>query len=369
MARQSRRSPDIIMFSAALLLLTIGVIMVFSASTVTAYADTGDPYFYLKRQALWALLGIVSMLVLSGIDYRIWQKLAWPIFGVVFASLAIVWIPGIGHEVGGARRWLDIGPVRVQPSEFAKLSLVFVLAKMQSSHMSRNKKFVDGMLYPLLIMAVVFALIMKEPDLGTSVAIAVTAVVVVYIAGCNFGHLLAIGGISIPVMTALVFSAEYRLNRVTSFLNPWADPLGNGFHAVQSLMALGSGGIFGVGLGRSRQKYYYLPEQHTDFIFAVLGEELGLLGTVTILGLFFIFAWRGYRTAINCDDPFGSLVAVGITTQIIVQVLINIGVVSGSLPVTGITLPLISSGGSSLCITLAGIGILLNISKRASRSV
>lgn len=367
MPNPRRKSPDLILFLSTLALLIIGIVMVFSASSVKSYAELGDAYYYLKRQLMWSVIGVSAMLFMMNFDYRLLKKLALPAFIVVLIMLAVVPIPGVGKLVGGARRWLGVGIWQIQPSELCKFIMIALLSAILSAKPEKNKNFWHGIAIPCGIMAVVFGLIMAEPDLGTAGSIAATTIVLTFTAGANPLYLGGLASAGIPAVIYMIWTEPYRLKRVTAFLNPWADPLRTGFHACQSLLALGSGGLFGVGLGRSRQKYYYLPEQHTDFIFAILGEELGLLGAMLVLGLFFLFAWRGYRTAIACQDPFGSLLAVGITTQILVQAVINIGVVSGSLPVTGITLPLISYGGSSLCITLAGIGILLNISKQVLR--
>lgn len=355
--------PDLLIFVTVITLLSIGVIMVASASSVMAYDEYGDPYYFFKRQAIWAVLGIAAMIVTMNIDYRLWKRLAVPIaFGALFL-LVVVLVPGIGKVVNGSRRWIGLGPVGVQPSEIAKLATVIGLSRYLSAKRGTMASFFSGLLPPLAVVGLVCGLILLEPDMGTAVAIALVSVVLLFIGGANFWHLVSLGVLASPGVWLLIAKEPYRMRRWTAFLNPWKDPLDSGFHIIQSLLALGSGGIFGLGLGRSRQKFHYLPEQHTDFIFAVLGEELGFIGAAGVVALFALFAWRGYKVALTAQDVFGSLLAAGITTMIAAQAALNIGVVSGCLPVTGMTLPFISSGGSSLTIMLAGVGILLNISR------
>ncbi|NLJ34399.1 MAG: stage V sporulation protein E [Firmicutes bacterium] len=356
-------APDFIIFFAAITLLGIGVIMVFSASSVTAAGLRNDAYFYLKRQALWAGLGVIAMVIFMNINYRFWQRAGKFILVVTIILLLLVLIPELGKEGLGARRWLELGPVNVQPSEIAKLSLVIFLAGYLTNKGEDIRKFWEGLFPALLLLGGTFLLILKQPDLGTAAALTGTLVLMLFSAGAKFSHLLGLGLAALPGVYFAIVGKEYRASRFLSFLDPGADPLGSGYHLIQSLYALGSGGPVGLGLGRSRQKWYYLPERHTDFIFAIIGEELGFLGAIFVLLLFLLFAWRGFRIAITAPDNFGSLLAVGITTMISLQALVNIGVVTGSLPITGIPLPLISYGGSSLLPSLAGIGILLNISR------
>jgi cell division protein FtsW len=276
-----------------------------------------------------------------------------------------VLIPHVGIEINGSRRWLGGGSFTLQPSELAKLALVFFFARLFSLHADRLHDFWRGVIPHLAIALVVFALVLAEPDLGTTIAMAGTFFVMLFVAGVRKRHLSAIVAAGLPVLAWAMLAEPYRRQRILAFLDPWKHPLGEGFHTIQALLALGSGGVLGVGLGFSRQALGYLPEAFTDFIFAVLGEELGLVGTVLVVTLFLILAWRGYRIAMRAPDMFAALLATGITTMIVLQALINIGVVTDSLPVTGITLPFISYGGSSLVLSLAGIGILLNISRHA----
>ena len=357
------KSPDFIIFFAVITLLGIGVIMVYSSSAVSAYVNFQDSYYFLKRQLVWVSLGLIAMLITMNIDYHVWQKLAKPFMLVTFILLILVLVPGLGRVVNGARRWLGFGSLYMQPSEIAKLSMVLFCASSLSLRQDKITSFIKGVVPQLLVLLVVFGLILKEPDLGTALAIGGTVFVLLFTAGAKLSHLsmLAITGI-VGIIIAIIVE-PYRMKRLLAFSDPWADPLDTGYHIIQSLYAIGSGGLFGVGLGRSREKFLYLPEPHTDFIFAILGEELGLIGTLTVIVLFFLFAWRGFKVAISAPDIFGSLMAAGIMTMIIMQALMNIAVVTASMPVTGIPLPFLSFGGSALIFTLSGVGILLNISR------
>ncbi len=362
----ARYSPDIVIFLITLALLSIGVVMVFSASSVSARTIYKDVYYFLKRQLAWAGLGLLAMIITMQVDYKGWKKLAWPALIVVLLLLIAVLIPGIGVAIRGSRRWVDIGPVPFQPSELAKIVMVLFMASFLSDRIDRIHKFSRGLVPPLTILGIVFGLVVLEPDFGTAGTIVVVSILMLFASGASVVHLLSLAALGVPGLIAMAIAAPYRVKRFLAFLHPWEDPLGSGFHIIQSLLALGSGGLFGVGLGRSRQKFLYLPMQHTDFIFAIIGEELGFVGAASVLILYFLFAWRGLRIAIATPDVFGKLLAVGITTMIVFQAIVNIGVVSGALPITGITLPLVSSGGSSLVTTLAAIGVLLNISKHST---
>jgi len=360
------KSPDFVIFFAIIALLGIGVVMVYSASAISAYVNFNDSYYFLKRQIIWASLGILAMILTMNVDYHVWRKFAKPIMIVTLILLVLVLIPGLGKVVNGARRWLGFGSLYLQPSEIAKLSMVLFTAASLALRQDRITSFVKGIVPQLLMLLVVFGLILKEPDLGTALSIGGTIFVLLFVAGAKISHLSSLGFIGVIGIIAAVILEPYRLKRLFAFSNPWADPLDTGYHIIQSLYAIGSGGLFGVGLGRSREKFLYLPEPHTDFIFAILGEELGLIGTITVLVLFFLFAWRGLKVAISAPDIYGSILAAGLTTMIMVQALMNIAVVTASMPVTGIPLPFISFGGSALIFTLAGVGILLNISRYVS---
>ena len=362
---EAKQAPDYIIFFVIITLMAIGLIMILSASSIRALADYNDSFHLFKHQLMWALIGLAAMILFMNIDYHIYQKNARLILILTILGLILVLIPGIGKVVGGSRRWIGVGLFRVQPSELAKLGMVIYLSHYFSKKGEKIKSFVDGLLPPLIILAVIFLLILMEPDLGTAVTIAGTFFLIIFAAGARFKHLGVLVATGIPMIIFFIFSEEYRKERLLSFLDPWSDPLDTGYHIIQSLLALGSGGIFGVGLGQSKQKFFYLPEPGTDFIFAVLGEELGLIGTFLVLVLFFLFAWRGLKIATNVPDMFGSMLAVGISSMVIIQAMINIGVVTSSMPITGITLPFISYGGTSLVIMLSAVGILLNISRQA----
>jgi len=337
--------------------------MVYSASAVKAFHDFGDQFYFLKRQAIFAGLGLVSMLFLSRVNYSLWKKTAPILLLICFGLLLLVLIPGIGNVRGGARSWLGIGSFGIQPSEFMKLAMVIFLAKWLSIEQQKITQFTKGLLPPLALVFVAFGLIMLQPDLGTGAVMVGASMILIFTAGARLAHLGGLAMIGVVGFVGLVIAAPYRLKRITFFLDPWADPLGGGYQIIQSLFAIGPGGLVGLGLGASRQKFSYLPEPQTDFIFSILAEELGFIGGATLILLFLIVIWRGVRTAISAPDTFGSLLAIGITSIIGVQVLINIGVVIGMMPVTGITLPLVSYGGSSLTLLLTALGILLNISR------
>ncbi len=354
--------PDLVLFAAALLLVSLGLVMVFSASSVMAMSETGDQFHYLRRQLIGVIVGTIAMLVIMQIDYHVYQRVA--ILGVVIAYILLATVLILGTEISGSRRWINLKVINLQPSEIAKLALVNFIAAYAASRPQSMKGFWKGVIPPVAVTAGFFGLIILEPDFGTAVSMAGTAVIMLFACGTRLLHLLMLAGMAIPLFGVMIWLEPYRMERILSFLDPWADPMNTGWNIIQSLVAIGSGGLFGLGLGSSRQKFFYLPEQHTDFIFAILGEELGFLGAAVTLLLFFLLAWRGFRIALRANDLFGCFMAVGITSMIILQAVLNIGVVSGLLPVTGVTLPFISFGSSSMVITLAGIGILLNISKQ-----
>ncbi|HHT42594.1 MAG TPA: putative lipid II flippase FtsW [Firmicutes bacterium] len=354
--------PDLVLFLAVITLVSLGLIMVFSASSVMGLADAGNPYYYVQRQTILAVVGLVLLFILMKVDYHVFKPLALPGLVVSFALLILVLFIGTG--AGSASRWIRIMGFNLQPSELAKLVMVNFTAVYLANKRDKARKFFSGLLPILVITALQFVLIMLEPDFGTGVALVFSVLVVLFAGGVHLGQLVGVGLLSVPVLAYLLTMKEYRVKRLFAFLDPWADPTDTGWNVIQSLLAIGSGGLFGLGLGRSRQKFSYLPEHHTDFIFAILCEELGFLGGVSVIALFFVLAWRGLRIAMKAPDLYGTLLAIGITSMIAFQALINIGVVTGSLPVTGIPLPFISHGGSSLLVSLAGIGVLLNISRQ-----
>ncbi|CAH8709361.1 stage V sporulation protein E [Paenibacillus thiaminolyticus] len=362
---KARTAPDLWLIGSILSLLAIGIVMVYSAGAIIAFHDYGDSYYFVKRQLLFAVLGLAAMFVTMNTDYRIWSRYAKVGLLICFGLLIIVLIPGIGDVRGGARSWLGIGSFGIQPSEFMKLGMIIFLAKTLSDEQTRIERFMTGLLPPLGVMATAFGLIMLQPDLGTGTVMMGASLLLIFTGGAQIKHLASLALVGVAGFVGLILAAPYRLQRITAFLDPWQDPLGAGYQSIQSLYAIGPGGLVGLGLGASRQKYNYVPEPQTDFIFSILAEELGFIGGVTVLMLFLILVWRGMRAAMTAPDTFGSLLAAGIVGIVAVQVLINIGVVIGLMPVTGITLPLISYGGSSLTLMLTSLGILLNISRYA----
>jgi len=362
-----RKQPDYILFFAILTLVAIGEIMVFSASMVRSIKWYGHPYYFIMRQLIWTGLGFCGMFFLMNFDCWRYRDLIPYIWGLSFLLLILVLIPGIGQVRNDARRWIGPSSIALQPAEIAKVATVLFLADSVSRRRDQIRKFVTGLGPYLLLLGATFLLVLLEPDLGTAVAIAGSAVAVLFVGGMRVSHLTLLGLASVPVLYFAVVGKEYRLKRFLAFLNPWEDPGGSGWQIIQALYALGTGGPFGTGIGYSRQKWFYLPEPHTDFIFAVLGEEMGFFGTSLVVLLFFTVAWRGYRAAMAAPDRYSCLLAAGMTTLICLQAVVNIGVVTGSLPITGIPLPFISSGGSALLTNMAAAGVLLNISRYASR--
>ncbi|WP_028611224.1 stage V sporulation protein E [Paenibacillus harenae] len=360
---KARSAPDIWMLAAIGLILAIGLIMVYSASAVLAFHEHGDRFYFVKRQALFAALGIGALIFTMNTHYTTWKKWAPIALLVCFGLLVLVLIPGVGVVRGGARSWLGISSFGIQPSEFMKLAMILFLAKWLSEKQQTITHFTKGLMPPLGLVGLAFGLIMLQPDLGTGAVMVGASLLLIFTAGARLTHLGGLAMIGVAGFVGLIIAAPYRLKRITNFLDPWADPLGGGYQIIQSLFAIGPGGLVGLGLGMSRQKYSYLPEPQTDFIFSILAEELGFIGGTSLILLFLIVVWRGVRAAIAAPDTFGSLLAVGITGIVGVQVLINVGVVIGMMPVTGITLPLVSYGGSSLTLLLTALGILLNISR------
>lgn len=364
------RQPDYVLTGVVLTLLGIGLVMVFSSSTVMAGELYEDPFYFLKRQGIFAALGLFGMWIASKVPYTVWRRWAGPLFALNIVLLVLVVIPGIGTTAadGVARRWIELGPLSFQPSEFAKLATIIFLARwLADTRQPPLAQFVPGLLPKLGVLVVVFALLMLEPDLGTALAVAGTFVIVLLLAGARLLHLSMLALPAAAAVALLIVQAPYRMRRITSFLDPFADPQASGYHIIQSLYALGTGGPFGIGLGNSRQKFFYLPELHTDFIFAILGEELGLLGGAVVILLFMVLAWRGFIIAATAPDAFSGLLAAGLTAMIVIQAVINIGVVTSSMPVTGIPLPFVSYGGTSLLFSLGGVGILLSISREVRR--
>lgn len=357
-----KQSPDSALIIVTFILLGIGLVMVFSASYHQGMNWFNDSLFFFKRQAIFAILGLVVMYICSNFNFWQWKKFIMLFFVLNFALLAAVLVPGIGVNIQGAQRWINLGFMRFQPSDFTKFALILFAANYMSKK-ERLVNFFSGVLPLLVIVAASLGLIMLQPDLGTAIAIAGTIGVMLFAAGAKMSYLIGLASLSIPAVWLLIKAAPYRMQRLITFLNPWQDPRGSGWQVIQSLYGVAGGGLLGVGLGNSRQAMGFLPEPQNDFIFAVICEELGFLGATFILFMFVILVWRGFDIAMKINDTFGSFLAMGLTSMIAIQVIINIGVVTSSMPTTGITLPLISFGGTALIMTLASIGIILNISR------
>jgi cell division protein FtsW len=339
-------------------LVAFGLVMVYSASSARATLAADDPAYYLKRQAAYALLGVVALVLLSRTDYRRLRYLVPPLLLASFVLLVAVLV--VGTPVNGAKRWLTFGPATLQPSELAKLSLaLWVAAYLSRSPAPRS---LGELIRPIgIVFGAALGLVLIEPDLGTAIAVAIMLAATLVVAGTRFSTLAGAGAIAVSLVLAAIWLEPYRRERILSFLDPWQDPQGAGFQSVQAMLALGSGGFFGVGLGESVQKVYYLPEASTDMIFAIIGEELGLFGAFALLAAFVAFGYAGFNVALSCRDPFGKLLATGITALVCGQAAVNVSAVMGLAPLTGIPLPFVSYGGSSLVVMLASVGILLNI--------
>ncbi len=350
-------------------LVIVGVVMVLSASSVLSLTNYGSAWYFFQRQLMWTGVAIIAFLVVMRVDYHHWTRLVRPMLAATIVLLVAVLVPGIGIYVGGSRRWIGAGPLTFQPSELAKLALLVFTADLlarRSAELHDTKRVLRPL---LLVLAAVGALVCLEPDLDSTVLIAVIMGSVMVAGGIRSLHLALLAGSGVALSALLAVAAPYRRARVFTFLNPTADASNAGYQIVQSLIALGSGGPFGVGLGASRAKWLFLPNAHTDFIFAVIGEELGLLGTLTVLGLFCAFAVLGIRVALHAPDRFGMLLATGVTVWVVVQAAVNIGAVIGLLPVSGIPLPFVSFGGSSLVLTMIAVGILTNVARQGSTHV
>ncbi len=356
-------APDSLLFAAVAALVGIGLVMIYSASSATAYAEHHDTAFYAKRQFVWLIVGLVCAYAAYRVDYHKLRKAAPFLLVASILTLVAVLLPHVGIIVNGARRWIGASSVTFQPSEFAKLAMIVYLAAVLSQRGERITSLWNG-LFPLCVPVVIMAvLVLKEPDMGTASLLVMTAFTMFFAAGARIPHLFAIFCATVPPVVLTILASPYKRARIFAFVDPWKDPQNTGFHIVQSLLALGSGGLFGVGLGASRAKFFYLPEQYTDFIFSVLGEELGLVGALVVLVLFVVFAYRAIKIAIAAPDRFGFFLAMGCTALIVVQAFINIGVVTSSWPVTGVPLPFISFGGSSLIVNLVAVALIVNIGR------
>ncbi|WP_025028291.1 putative lipid II flippase FtsW [Caldalkalibacillus mannanilyticus] len=354
--------PDFMIMVISLLLLGIGLVMIYSSSQIAAYDKFNDSSFFFKRQVVWAIAGIIAMIMVMNIPYTVYKKLT-PLIILTLFILMVLVLTGLGSTVNGAQRWLDLGFTKIQPSEFVKLGIIIYLASIYSKKQEHINNFSRGLIPPLVVVAIFFMLILLQRDLGTGMSVIFFTMVMIFCSGAQFKHLFGLGLVCSVIFFIFARTSPYRWQRITSFKDPWAEPLGSGYQLIQSLYAIGNGGVFGNGFGKSIQKYHYLPEAHTDFIFSITAEELGLVGVLVILSLYLFFVLRGITISNRCPDLFGKLLAIGIVAMIGIQALINIAVVSGTLPVTGITLPFLSYGGSSLLLTMVAVGMLLNISR------
>jgi len=356
---------DKVLFLATLLLVCASVVMVYSASAVLAMQRYNQPYLFLIKQGMWAALGLAAMSLAMRFDYRNYREpsFIWMSLGVV--SLALVAVL-FSAPINGSSRWFGIGGIGVQPSELAKLSAIFFMAAILERRMDRIDEVGFALIPIALVVAMLIGLILAEPDMGTAITLLIIAATMVFAAGLNYRYVVGVILCGLPVVYVVLMSASYRRRRLMAFWNPWSDPLGDGFQIIQSLIAVGAGGVMGRGFMAGVQKLFYLPEPHTDFIYAVIGEEFGLVGTTIILLCFAVIAWRGLRVAMRAPDRFGAFLAIGLTTMIAAQAFVNISVVLGLLPTKGIPLPFVSFGGSSLVISLLGMGILLNVSQHAA---
>lgn len=359
-----RRHVDYVLVGTVFLLLAVGAQMVYSSSVVIAHNEFEDETYFLTRQLLWAGIGLLGLVLAAGIDYHRWEKVSFPLLFISAIALVLVLIPEFGTNKYGSARWLQLGSLPlVQPSEFTKLAVVVYFADWLSRKGPKVATLAHGSIPFILLLILIAGLVLAEPDLGTTVIICAAAFSIFFVAGANLLHLIVLLPAALAATWVAIHAAAYRADRLAAFLDPWADPQAKGWQTIQTLIALGSGGVTGVGFGMSRQKAYALPNAHTDSIFAIIGEELGLIGTLAVVLLFLIVGWRGLRISMRAPDSLGRLLAIGLTSMIIWQAIVNVGAVTNSLPYTGVTLPFVSFGGSSLCVSLVAVGILLSVSR------
>jgi cell division protein FtsW len=359
---RNAKNPDLLLLLATLLLVTIGTVMIYSASSFLAMEEFKNGQHFLKKQIFFLVLGLAGMALTTRIYYSNLRKLAWPAIILSAVLLVMLRIPHLGVKAGGAVRWLNLGVFAFQVSELVKITMIIFLSAYLSDNISKVTDFKKGILAPLAITGAMIVLILLQPDFGTSAILAAIALIMIYLAGGRIAHLGAIFAVIIPVAIVILYNQKYRIARIMTFLDPWKDPQGKGFQIIQSMISFGAGGFFGVGIGDSMQKLFYLPEPHTDFILSVIAEESGFLGVSAILLLYIIIILRGFKIALNAPDLFGNLLASGLTMLLALEAFINIAGVMGIIPLKGLPLPLLSYGGSSLTMSLALVGILLNIS-------
>jgi len=352
---------DLILMLMAIALTCFGVVMVYSASNIMAAKRFHDGFFFLKRQGLFAIIGFGIMLGTMHIDYRFWKKMAVPALLLCLVLLVMVLIPGIGGKAGGSSRWIKLPGFNLQPSEMAKLALIMYMAYSLDKKQDKVKSFAVGIVPYMIILAILIGCLALQPDLGGALTLVAVAMTMLFAAGTRLSHIISMILLATPLLMYKL-SRGYHKGRMEAWTNPWSDPEGKGFQIIQSWLALGTGGVFGQGLGEGKQKLFYLPEAHTDFILSVVGEELGFLGVIVIIGMFFLLVQRAMRISVAAPDTFGRFLALGIAVLFGIEATVNMGVVTGLLPTKGLALPFISYGGSSLLISLFAVGILLNIS-------
>lgn len=357
------RNIRINLFTAVASLISIGVVMIYSSSSIYAWEKYKDSLFFLKRHTVFLAIGILLTFLVMSIDYRKLKRFARPLLIFSLLMLILVLIPGIGREVSGARRWFRLKFISFQPSELANIALIIYMADFIARKENDIRTFLRGFLPVMAVLGATLLLILAQPDLGTTLALGIVVFIMLFVSGVRLSYLLSVILCSLPMLYILIFSVPYRRTRIMAFLNPWADPKGGGFQIIQSQIALGSGGIFGVGLGQSKQKLFYLPAAHTDFIFSIIGEELGLLGTIGVIILLIIFMRHALKIIKNAPDRFGFFLALGLVLMISLKAVINIGVSCGLFPTKGLPLPFISYGGSSFIFDMLSVGLLLNIAR------
>lgn len=357
------RKTRIAIFAIALSLVSLGIVMIYSASAIYAHETLGDSLYYLKRHLIYLALGFILFILAIALPYDRLRRYAKPFLLASFFFLLLVLIPGVGKEIGGARRWFKLGIFSIQPSEIAKLAVILYLADVLSRKQPKIESILHTLFPAFAVLGMSIILVLVQPDLGTALCLAAIGFIMCFVSGFKVKHLSGLILVGLPLIYALVFGVGYRRRRMLAFLDPWADPQGVGFQIIQSFLALGNGGFFGVGLGRSRQKLFYLPQSHTDFIFSIIGEELGFIGCGMVIIAFAVFTILALRVAFKARDPFGRFLAVGVLSMIALSSLINIGVCIGALPTKGLPLPFISYGGTALLVNLFGVGLLLNIAK------
>lgn len=372
-SKVSRSPTDRVMLALVSGMVLFGLIMVFSASFIYAQEKTGDGFALIRKQLIFATFGFVTLITVSHIDYRQWARWAYPVLGIAIVLLVLVFFPGIGMKAGGAKRWLNLGGIHFQPGEFAKFAVIFFVARQLDRKYERIDTVTAGILSNILVPLPAFLLLLLQPDFGSTVIIASVIFALMFLAGVPKRYLVAAFVSAATIGAWLALGTSYRRARLSAFLDPWKDPGGTGFQILQSLIGLHNGRIWGVGLGNSKEKLFYLPEAHNDFIFAVIGEELGFVGIAVVSFAYLYFIYRGFKIAWHCQkigrDRFGMLLAAGITLVLGLQSFVNIAVVMGLLPTKGLTLPFISYGGSALLIDLFAIGVLLSVARGAPQSL